>query len=140
MALLHCVLLPRDSHCSVCYLRCHGSVCGMWFVGFPGHTHLLRTCNHLAKEDRADCITLIVPCVLVSLLYGDMAWSVICDCSIFWSYSCVSLFCIANSISNSYTRVCPPVHGDNPRALARGLSHVQVDTPCSNYFIPPTSV
>ena len=23
--------------------------------------------------------------------------------------------------------ICPPVRGDNPRALASGLSHVQVD-------------
>ena len=30
-------------------------------------------------------------------------------------------------ISNSYTMGCPPVHGDNPRALASGLSYVQVD-------------
>ena len=30
-------------------------------------------------------------------------------------------------ISNSYTRGCPPVRGDNPRALASGLSYVQVD-------------
>ena len=29
--------------------------------------------------------------------------------------------------SNSYTMGCPPVRGDNPRALARGLSYVQVD-------------
>ena len=29
--------------------------------------------------------------------------------------------------SNSYTMACPPVHGDNPRALASGLSYVQVD-------------
>ena len=35
---------------------------------------------------------------------------------------------------------CPPVCGDNPRALASGLSHVQVDNPWYNYFIPPTSV
>ena len=28
---------------------------------------------------------------------------------------------------NSYTMGCPPVHGDNPRALASGLSYVQVD-------------
>ena len=27
----------------------------------------------------------------------------------------------------SYTRTCPPVCGDNPRALASGLSYVQVD-------------
>ena len=28
---------------------------------------------------------------------------------------------------NSYTMGCPPVRGDNPRALASGLSYVQVD-------------
>ena len=33
--------------------------------------------------------------------------------------------------------VCPPVRGDNPRALASGLSPVQVDKPWYNYFIPP---
>ena len=30
-------------------------------------------------------------------------------------------------ISNSYTMACPPVRGDNTRALASGLSYVQVD-------------
>ena len=30
-------------------------------------------------------------------------------------------------ISNNYTMACPPVRGDNPRALASGLSYVQVD-------------
>ena len=30
-------------------------------------------------------------------------------------------------ISNSYTMGCPPVRGDNPRALASGLSFVQVE-------------
>ena len=30
-------------------------------------------------------------------------------------------------LSNSYTMGCPPVLGDNPRALASGLSYVQVD-------------
>ena len=30
-------------------------------------------------------------------------------------------------LSNSYTIGCPPVRGDNPRALASGLSYVQVD-------------
>ena len=29
-------------------------------------------------------------------------------------------------IRNSYTMGCPPVRVDNPRALASGLSHVQV--------------
>ena len=33
----------------------------------------------------------------------------------------------ANVTSNSYTMACPPVRGDNPRALASGLSYVQVD-------------
>ena len=28
----------------------------------------------------------------------------------------------------SYTMACPPVRGYNPRALASGLSYVQVDT------------
>ena len=30
-------------------------------------------------------------------------------------------------LSNSYTMGCPHVRGDNPRALASGLSYVQVD-------------
>ena len=30
-------------------------------------------------------------------------------------------------ICNSYTMGCPSVRGDNPRALASGLSYVQVD-------------
>ena len=31
------------------------------------------------------------------------------------------------AISNSYTMGCPPVRGDNPRALASGLSYAPVD-------------
>ena len=31
------------------------------------------------------------------------------------------------SLSDSYTMGCPPVRGDNPQALASGLSSVQVD-------------
>ena len=34
---------------------------------------------------------------------------------------------IGKAISNSYTIGCPPARGDNPRALASGLSYVQVD-------------
>ena len=30
-------------------------------------------------------------------------------------------------LSNSYTMGCPPVRGDNPRAIASGLSYVQLD-------------
>ena len=32
----------------------------------------------------------------------------------------------SNETSNSYIVGCPPVRGDNPRALARELSYVQV--------------
>ena len=46
--------------------------------------------------------------------HGDVGWSAVCDCDIFW-------------LCNSYTMACPPVHGDNPRALASGLSYVHVD-------------
>ena len=35
--------------------------------------------------------------------------------------------CACWDSSNSYTMGCPPVRGDNPRALASGLSYVQVD-------------
>ena len=37
--------------------------------------------------------------------------------------------CLSRDTSNSYTTVCPPVRGDNPRALASGLSPVQADKP-----------
>ena len=32
-----------------------------------------------------------------------------------------------HALSNSYTMDCPPVHGNNPQALASGLSYVHVD-------------
>ena len=53
--------------------------------------------------------------------------------------------CLSREISNSYTMGCPPVRGDNPRALASGLSYVHVDKHgitflYHNFFIPPTSV
>ena len=33
----------------------------------------------------------------------------------------------AYNLCNSYTTGCPPVRGDDPRALASGLSYVHVD-------------
>ena len=45
-----------------------------------------------------------------------------------------------NLLCNSYTMGCPLVRGDNPRALASGLSYAQVNNPWYNYFIPPSSV
>ena len=41
--------------------------------------------------------------------------------------------------SDNNTMACPPVRGDNPRALASGLSPAQVGKPWYNYFIPPSS-
>ena len=38
-----------------------------------------------------------------------------------------SCSCYFSSLSNSYTMACLSVRGDNPRALASGLSYVQVD-------------
>ena len=34
---------------------------------------------------------------------------------------------VGSLLCNSYSMACPPVRGDNPRALASGLSYVQVD-------------
>ena len=34
---------------------------------------------------------------------------------------------LGQALCNSCTKGCPPVRGDNPRALASGLSYVQVD-------------
>ena len=42
-------------------------------------------------------------------------------------YQVVPCLLSMTNISNSYTMGCPPVRGDNPRALASGLSFVQVD-------------
>ena len=39
----------------------------------------------------------------------------------------VHLACRGPELRNSYAMGCPPVRGDNPRALASGLSYVQVD-------------
>ena len=34
---------------------------------------------------------------------------------------------VSRDLSNCYTRVCPPVHGDTPLTTASGLSPVQVN-------------
>ena len=36
--------------------------------------------------------------------------------------------------------VCQTVPGDNPQALASGLSPIQVDKPWYNNFVPPSSL
>ena len=37
------------------------------------------------------------------------------------------LLLVRKELNKSYTMGCPPVRGDNPRAIASGLSYVQVD-------------
>ena len=51
-------------------------------------------CNHLAWEDRADFLTLILVVLLlsscwcsVSTPHGSLGWSAVCDCHISLSYS-----------------------------------------------------
>ena len=39
---------------------------------------------------------------------------------------------LVDDLSNIYTMGCPPVRGDNPRALASGLSYVHVDKHAMN--------
>ena len=46
---------------------------------------------------------------------------------LFFVLSCVYYVFLRICLCNSYTMGCPPVRGDNPRALASGLSYVQVD-------------
>ena len=46
---------------------------------------------------------------------------------VFYRNQSGTLFTINICISNSYTMGCPPVRGDNPPAIASGLTYVQVD-------------
>ena len=47
---------------------------------------------------------------------------------------------VSSCICNSYTMGCPPVCGDNPRALESGLSYVQVNKHCIKIYIAYISV
>ena len=51
---------------------------------------------------------------------------------------CMKFFLVYSR--NSYTMGCPPVRGDNPRALASGLSYVQVDKHGINIYTTYISV
>ena len=52
---------------------------------------------------------------------------------VFHAKNWVSVDC---GTSERLSMVCAPVRGDNPRALARGLSTVQVHKPCSISLVP----
>ena len=54
---------------------------------------------------------------------GQANWSFIAEMMHIW----VKIYHVVLALCNSYTMGCPPVRGDNPRALASGLSYVQVD-------------
>ena len=45
-----------------------------------------------------------------------------------------------STLCNSYTMGCPPVRGDNPRALASGLSYVQVENMVKLFYTTYISV
>ena len=49
-------------------------------------------------------------------------------------------FMIKKELCNSYTMGCPPVLGDNPQALASGLSYIKVDKHGITNLYFPTSV
>ena len=54
-----------------------------------------------------------------------LSWSHISHC---WkSHALTHYYVKVYGTGNSYTMGCPPVRVENPRALASGLSYVQVD-------------
>ena len=59
----------------------------------------------------------------IFVLKGDLNGKIVVVRFIFLS----GIYCVNTTLSDSYTMGCPPVRGDNPRALASGLSYVQVD-------------
>ena len=80
-------------------------------------------------------------------LYEDLALPYIkqivqnlMKCRVMWHTILVFTVCKSTHLvgfviqGNYYTMGCPPVRGDNPRALASGLSYVQVDKHGINIF------
>ena len=70
----------------------------------------------------------------LELLFGTHTFHFNC---FFEDFNCIftQIRCLSRVLMG-----CPPVRGNNPRALSSGLSYVHVDNPWYNYFIPPTSV
>ena len=83
---------------------------------FPYTT--LTTLSHPAYAD----------CIQTFSLLKNLLKYMLCDCLIQWLQTETEIWLNwPRTLRNSYTMGCPPVHGDNPRALASGLSNVQVD-------------
>ena len=101
----------------------HGCSCRIhwfvkpWYTSFNGfvnswHTWFLWFVKSLLP------LSVWVCHVLTNLSFHGLSC---CRLSMHWLVKCTSW------LSNSYTMDCPPVREDNPRALASGLSYVQVD-------------
>ena len=58
---------------------------------------------------------------------GIISWLLVFVVFLFQYFNLLYHFVHSKWISNSNTVGCPPVHGDNPRALASGLSYVHMD-------------
>ena len=64
----------------------------------------------------------------VRLLHIILLYDMGDSCSLVGSICHDTFLCLQTGLQvDSYTMGCPPVRGDNPRALASGLSYVQVD-------------
>ena len=72
------------------------------------------TCQMLSKLSSCD-----LPCPITA---GKTVIDIVIDTNMCRKRS---LHVYAMNIRNSYTMGCPPVRGDNPRALASGLSLVR---------------
>ena len=85
------------------------------------HVHIASSAAFLHKSGVESIGALALPAdvqgrLQMLVLHRQTASSLQCRCSL-----------RKNGISNSYTMGCSPVIGDNPWALASGLSYVQVD-------------
>ena len=100
-------------------------------VVFPDHTHLLCLWCILPIFFRQIGTTILF-ITSIKPIYTTRLHSFTSATQILIYFRCFLAFPVNKSfpvflVSNSYTMGCPPVRGDNPRALASGLSYVQVD-------------
>ena len=86
--------------------------------------------NSIAECSRGSKLSFVINIFVFSVFewpfYTGFTVAYSCDKSLI-AESCVLTVFSCQMIRNSYTTGCPPVRGDNPRALASGLSYVQVD-------------
>ena len=81
----------------------------------------IQTVDKYGSTEPTDAVNTYMYCVCVCVcILLPVLWT-ICFCDIV--FICRKPACTCNN----YTMGCPPVRGYNPRALASGLSYVQVD-------------